>query len=61
MKKLMFAFVVVAMAIIAQANSVVWSAKINGATASTPVIAAGCAYSPMIQNLGNMKNFICFL
>lgn len=50
MKKLMFAFVVVAMAIIAQANSVVWSAKINGATASTPVIAAGDYVAYLLDN-----------
>lgn len=34
MKKLMFALVAVVMAIGAQANSVVWSAKINGATSA---------------------------
>ena len=34
MKKLMFALAAVVMAIGAQANSVVWSAKINGATAA---------------------------
>ncbi len=41
MKKLMFMLAAAAMAIGAQANSILWSATINGATASTPNIASG--------------------
>ena len=41
MKKLMFMLAAVAMAACTQANSVVWSATINGATASTPTIGTG--------------------
>jgi len=41
MKKLMFMLAAVAMAACTQANSVIWSSTINGATSSTPNIASG--------------------
>ncbi len=52
MKKIMFMLAAAAIAIGAQANSVLWSATINGATASTPNIAAG---DYMVYLLDNSK------